>query len=119
MQSLGSLYSVAGLVPWFTERKHRQRQRVAETAIWSVARKRDGTDSDREWWEAVERHRQRQREVGGGGEAETAAWKGEMRRDGTGSDSEWWEATGSDKERGEARGRHRQRQQEVGGKGKA
>ena len=41
----------------------------AETAAWKGEMRRDGTGSDRERWEAVERHRQRQREVGGKGKA--------------------------------------------------
>ena len=71
----------------------------AQAAIGRDGRQRDGTGSDREWWEAVEMHRQRQREVGGGGTAETAIGRGGRQREGIGSDRERWEAEG----------RHRQR----------
>ena len=71
-----------------------------------------GKGSDREWWEAEERHRQRQGVVGGieakgrhrqrhrqgvvggGGKAQAATGSGGRQRDGTGSDRERWEAKG-------------------------
>ena len=72
---------------------------MAETATGSGGRRREGTGSDREWWEAVERHRQRQGVVGGKGTAQAATGRGGRRREGTGSDRERWEAVGRQRQR--------------------
>jgi len=66
----------------------------AHAATGSGKRRRDGTGSDSERWEAEGWHRQRYGEVGGKGTAQAAIRRGKRRRDGTGSDTERWEALG-------------------------
>ena len=66
--------------------------RKQQAAIRRGGRRRDGTGTDTERWEAKGRHRQRYGEVRGRGTAQAAIRRGGRHREGTGSDREWWEA---------------------------